>query len=211
MSRFLCMLLVLHLAMAPSAHSQTPTGWRLRPSPDGPYTAVLDTVQSNGGRSSLRLSAPDSLNPDAAWVQQVLAVGAMRGQRVVLSGYLRTAGAAAAGLWLRVEGTRDGRATLLGFDSMGERMLTGATAWTPAYTVLDVPQDAEYITYGVLMVGSGAVWGDELQFDLAPPELRDTNVLLGPVIHDAAWLAENGDERRLMYPPGGGYNMTFDE
>jgi hypothetical protein len=135
----------------------------------------------------------------------------MRGQRVVLSGYLRATGSAAAGLWLRVEGTRDGRATLLGFDSMDDRFVTAAAAWTPAYVALDVPQDADYVTYGVLMVGSGVVWGDDLQLDLASEELRDTNVIRAPVVHDAAWLTENADERHWMYPPGAGYNLGFEE
>ncbi len=204
--------IVLILLVAPSAApAQAPTGWRLRPTSDGPYTAVLDTLHVHSGRSSLRLSAADSLKPDAGWVQQVLAVGTMRGQRVMLSGYVRSLGAAAASLWLRVEGTRDGSATLMGFDDMPDRMVTGTTAWTPLYTVLDIPQDAEYITYGALMVGSGAVWADDLQLDIVPEEVHDTNVLAGPVTHTATWLTETAEERQVIIPAGPGRNMDFEK
>lgn len=110
---------VIRSTLPAAAHAPVPSGWRQRHSADGRLTASLDAAQAQGGGRSPRLPAVDSLHPDGSWVPQLLAAGGRRGHFVILYDNVRTKADAAAGLWQRVEGTRDDGATLMEFDGMG--------------------------------------------------------------------------------------------
>lgn len=77
-------------------------------------------------------------------------------------GYLRTADAASASYWFRVDGADRTRA----LDNMYDRALSGTRDWTPFVIVLDVPEDAKAIVGGLLLRGGGTVWADDLRIDV---------------------------------------------
>ncbi|MBU2893185.1 hypothetical protein KO495_07570 [Colwellia sp. D2M02] len=52
----------------------------------------------------------------------------------------------------------------LAFDNMHGREVTGSTEWQEYAIVLDVPQNADNMIFGVLLVGSGQVWFNDLAF-----------------------------------------------
>ena len=66
-----------------------------------------------------------------------------------------------AGLWLRI----DTAAGTHQIDNMHDRPLTQTTAWQEADVVLDVPEEATSLHFGVLLAGGGAV-------DLAQPSFE---------------------------------------
>jgi hypothetical protein len=70
-----------------------------------------------------------------------------------------------AGLWLRVD-TSAGRHQL---DNMHDRALTETTQWQEAAVVLDVPEHATSLHFGVLLGGAGAV-------DLAKPSFEAVGI-----------------------------------
>ena len=98
------------------------------------------------------------------------AADAYRGKRVRVSGYLRSADAASAAFWLRV----DGPGGMQAFDNMGSRALTGTRDWTAFAIVLDVPADARTLNTGLLLVGAGTVWADDLRIDVVDPSVATT-------------------------------------
>jgi len=59
-----------------------------------------------------------------------------------------------AGLWLRV----DKQSTSVAFDNMQDRPIAGTTGWQNYAVVLNVPQDATGIFFGILLTGPGTVW-----------------------------------------------------
>jgi hypothetical protein len=63
---------------------------------------------------------------------------------------------------MRVDGASPGEA----FDNMSDRALQGTRDWTPFAIVLDVPMDAVKIFTGLLLVGHGTVWADDLRIDV---------------------------------------------
>ena len=90
------------------------------------------------------------------------------GKRVRFSAFVKTEGAEDwAGLWMRV----DKGAKQLTFDNMQGRPIKGTTDWRKYDVVLDVPQEATGIFFGVLLSGSGTVWLSEAKF-----EIVETNV-----------------------------------
>ena len=100
-----------------------------------------------------------------------------RGRRVELKAELRSGAVDGwAGLWMRV----DGKDNVLAFDNMQNRALRGTTSFKWYSVVLDVPVDAERITFGVLLHGPGAVFIRELVFDEVEVDVSSTD-LIGPL------------------------------
>ena len=93
---------------------------------------------------------------------QSIAATRYAGHRVRFCALLRGYGVTGwAGLWLRVDGDR--RALVL--DNMQDRPVRGSTDWAEASIVLDVPDDASSLHFGMLLRGAGAV-------DLAHPRFE---------------------------------------
>ena len=74
-----------------------------------------------------------------------------RGTRLRLAGLIRTFEVDWAALWLRV----DGPSGTLAFDNMRHRAPHGTTDWAEAAIVLDVPEQATTVNFGLLLVGPG--------------------------------------------------------
>lgn len=71
-----------------------------------------------------------------------------------------------AGLWMRVDkGTE-----MVAFDSMQNRAIKGTQSWNSYDVVLDVPQDATAISFGILPSGSGEVWMNDATFEIVSSE-----------------------------------------
>lgn len=102
-----------------------------------------------------------------------------RGARVELKADLRTGRVDGwAGLWMRVDGP-DGK--VLAFDNMQNRALRGTSSFQWYSVVLDVPENAERISFGVMLHGPGAVFIRELRFDAVDTEVTSTTDLVGPL------------------------------
>lgn len=101
-----------------------------------------------------------------------------RGTRVELKAELRSGRIDGwAGLWMRIDGA-DGKT--LAFDNMQNRPLRGTSSFQWYSVVLDVPADAERISFGVMLHGPGAVFIRELRFDAVDEEVTSTD-LVGPL------------------------------
>ena len=79
-----------------------------------------------------------------------------------MSGYMKTEDALRAQMWMRVDGPLK---TILAFDNMDSRPVTGTTGWKRYEIVLEVPQDSFAIAFGFFLVERGKVWGDGFKFE----------------------------------------------
>jgi DNA-binding transcriptional MerR regulator len=137
------------------------------------YDRGLDTTVTHSpgasGRIAFRGQEPDE-DDWATFVQYATPVP-FRGGRVRYRGWLRTRDVASgwAGLWLRVEGPDR---EVLEFDNLGQvppdRSLTGSNDWTQAEIVLPVAAEAVALAFGVLLVGDGTLWADDLSLEALP-------------------------------------------
>ena len=93
-----------------------------------------------------------------------------RGKRVRLSGYVRPKGISDwAGVWMRVDGPPMPGTQMpepLAFDNMQDRPIKGTGDWRQCNVVLDVPEKAQEIAFGILLTGAGEVWMDDLKFEV---------------------------------------------
>lgn len=96
------------------------------------------------------------------------------GKRIKLSGFIKSKGVDGfCGFWMRVD---DALGDVLQFDNMSDRPIVGDTEWNHYYIVLDVPKNSAVISFGVLLLGKGQVWIDELKFEEVDERTPTTNI-----------------------------------
>jgi hypothetical protein len=85
-------------------------------------------------------------------------------------------------LWLRVDRLN----RLMGFfDNMGDRPITNSSEWRYFEIIGDIDQDAEKINIGLMLIGIGKAWLDDVSFEVVGDAVR-------PAAEPARSLTENG-------------------
>jgi hypothetical protein len=164
-------VLVRDLAV-PGQRIAPPSGWTATGEALEAAEMVRTCDVAHGGRCSARLAA----GPGSGMIVMVQTVSAARyaGSRVVLAGWVKTEAASAAQLWLRVDAGR----TVVALDNMSDRPISSTTPWTEYRLVLDVPDGATALAFGLLVHAGGQAWVDDLSLTLAERrEAATTDVL----------------------------------
>jgi hypothetical protein len=69
------------------------------------------------------------------------------------------------------------------FDNMQERPISGTADWRLHRIVLEVPETAEMIFFGVLLEGPGRTWLDDVEFEAVSEDIPTTGAgITTPVI-----------------------------
>ena len=132
-----------------------PTGWMA--TPEG--TVFVDNKVIHGGNWAARLERKEDSSGRFSSLHRAIALD-FAGKTLELRGFLRTTGVSEmAGLWMR----EDGEQPSLAFDNMANRPVKGTTEWTEYSVQLPIHAEARRVFFGVLLVGSGTVWADDLQ------------------------------------------------
>ncbi len=76
-------------------------------------------------------------------------------------GELRTEGVSDwAGMWLRADAEEQPN---LFFDNMSRRPVVGTTNWTSYFIDAPLPANVDWLNYGVVLSGTGALFVDNIQ------------------------------------------------
>ncbi|WP_148306613.1 hypothetical protein [Gemmatirosa kalamazoonensis] len=163
--------LVATFAVATSAANaqvgRMPTGWYAVGAGTGDYLVGTDLSRRDGGQGEGggTIRSLVATPRHVATLQQSIRADLYRGQRVRLSGFLKTGAQAGtfgmASLWMRV----DGPSGLESTDYMQDRPIMQNTAWARYEVVLDVPPNAVGISLGALLEGQGQVWLDDVALE----------------------------------------------
>jgi len=126
----------------------------------GAHEVVWDSATARRGKRSLRLGG-------AATATQSVPACPLRGRLVHLTGFIRTerVDSGFAALWLRQEGAGGGTLSL-----ENSRRLNRTREWARYEIVAEVARDAERISFGATMTGTGAAWFDDLSLTSYPVE-----------------------------------------
>ena len=165
---------VVGLAIAsPVWAADLPDGWIRAGAAPADYDMGLDTVVRHTGRASAFMEAKGKEPKGFGTLMQMADPGDLKGKRVRLSAYVKSEKLDEwAGLWFRVDG--EGRSNSLAFDNMQDRPIKGTNDWTRVSIVLDVPQEARALAFGILMNGTGRVWMDDLKFEVVGTDVPVT-------------------------------------
>ena len=158
-----------------------PTGWFAPATEQSGYAVEISGTEAKTGTRSVLIAKTDRTpSADAAAsmpggafgnVMQAVDAAAYRGKRIRFSGWVRTKVSALgiAGLsggqaqpWFRVD--RAGGRTGF-FDNMQDRPIRSKT-WRKFEIVGDVAVDAERINFGLVLVGKGRAWLDDVAIEI---------------------------------------------
>jgi hypothetical protein len=169
--------LSLLAACSLSLQAAAPNGWFVAGDNPKAYESGIDTQATYDGHPSAFLKAKMPGVEGFGTLMQDFRADHYLGKRVRFSAFVKTEGAQDwAGLWMRV----DKGSKQLAFDNMQGRSIKGTTDWKKYDVVLDVPQEATGIFFGVLLSGSGTVWLSEAKFETVAPSVPTTGTDAGP-------------------------------
>lgn len=94
-----------------------------------------------------------------------------RGKRIQMLTKIKTKRADNAAAWVKI----DGKEKTLSMDNMANRRLNGNSKWTDVSIVLDIPEDAQSLTFGFLLRGKGNAWFDSPKLQFVGQEIATTN------------------------------------
>lgn len=159
--------------MKPPIVNKSPTNWYLSGSHAQDYAIGTDNVTPLHGKSS---GFVYSTNKDAAGfgtLMQMSKAKIYRGKRLKMSADIKTENVKKwTGLWLRVDRKYD---EVLAFDNMADRPIRGTVDWKRHEIVLDVPEDAERLAFGILIEGTGKAWVSDISFEVVEVTTPITN------------------------------------
>ena len=193
---FLCAAVVVAAVSSVIAAAQSnPGGWSKAGDQPADYDMGLDRTNAFTGGSAVTSGAisptPKGLAPICRCLMRwITAASGSAFLRYVKSDNVDNW----AGLWMRVD--RDKKA--VAFDNMYDRAIRDTQGWTQHAIVLDVDAKASAVAFGILLAGKGAVWIDDVMFEVVGEEVPVTDLTLkskltgGPRNLDF----ENGPERR---------------
>jgi len=148
-----------------------PQGRYLAGSKPADYESGIDAqAQYNSHPSAYLKSKKTSIDGFGTLMQDFRAEQYV-GKRFRLTAFVKTDGVQEwAGLWMRVDKGRESVA----FDNMQDRPIKGTSGWHQYEVVLDVPENASGIFFGLLLRGSGTVWVKSVKVEPVGPEVPTT-------------------------------------
>jgi hypothetical protein len=141
-----------------------PKGWFKAGSKPGSYDMGVDKGAGQDGKNAATIkSSAKKINGFGTLMQECLPDKYL-GRKIRMSGYVKSKDVVnKAGLWLRVD--QENSQQFLSFDNMLDRPIKGTNDWKKYEIVLNVPLNASKIAYGALLVGTGQIWFDNLNFE----------------------------------------------
>ena len=160
-----------------------PNGWFEAGSHPSDYLLSVVTDDVHEGARCAYLEQTIDTAMGFGNMMQSISARRYRGQRVRLSGWMKTQGVQMAAFWMRVDGAA---VSPLAFDNMSDRPVTGSTPWKKYDIVLDVADSSEWLNYGVMLSGPGVVRADDFRLEVVGPDVPSTDLGVPPQLLDSA-------------------------
>lgn len=129
------------------------------------YEVGVDkAVHHNGTHSAYIKSVGKKPPHDFGNLMQAFVPNNYLDQRIKLTAWVKTQlTSGTAQLWMRVDGEWKSDTTKPGtFDNMDDRPIKGDTDWKEYSIVVEVPPTANHVTFGLMNIGTGTIWLDDV-------------------------------------------------
>lgn len=154
-----------------TANEKMPVNWN---GGGAGYNIRIDSAEKKSGNNSILIEAPAEKTEAMFGTAVLLIPTNYEGKEIELSGYLKFKNVSGgfAGLWLRI----DGEDSVLEFDNMQSRELSGTSDWTRYMIKLPLPENGKKIFIGGLLTGSGQLWIDDLQVLIDGKDITEAKI-----------------------------------
>lgn len=168
-----------------------PTGWHKAGSAPECYDMGIDKGAGRDGKNAATIKSIKKTKGFGTLMQSCLP-DKYFGKRVRMSGYVKSLDVRGwAGLWLRIDPKIEG-GKLLGFDNMVNRPIRKTTDWKKYEIVMDVPKNANNLSYGALLAGQGQIWFNDINFEIVADSVALTSKdchVCSPILNEPANLS----------------------
>jgi hypothetical protein len=165
-------LFLISSGKQPASHGLS-EGWIVKGSHPKSYKMGTDSIITKSGDYSITLKSLDDKIEGFGTLTQQCSPDKFLGKRIRMSAYVKSENITKwSGLWVRVAADT----TIVSFDNMQDRPITGTTDWKKYEIVLDVPTNATNISYGALLAGTGQIWLDDVSFEIVDKTVEVTGV-----------------------------------
>lgn len=148
--------------------------WFLAGSHPQEYEQGIDSSVTYHGKKGGYLKAKAVQLGGFGTLMQMFKANDYRNKRMRFSAVVKSEGVEDwAGLWMRIDGPKQGET--FGFDNMHNRPMKGTTDWQKYEVVLDVPQESVCVAFGLLLVGPGQVWLNDVEFEEVSADVPTTS------------------------------------
>jgi hypothetical protein len=148
-----------------------PAGWYLSGAKPADYESGTDAQAHYNSHPSAYLKSKKAEIDGFGTLMQNFRADQYAGKRLRFTAFVKTEGVQDwAGLWMRVDKGKESVA----FDNMYDRPIKGTSGWQQYAVVLDVPQNASGIFFGVLLHGTGTVWMNSVKIEAVGPDVPTT-------------------------------------
>jgi hypothetical protein len=158
----------------PRLHTSV-TGWALTGSNPKSYEVRCANLFTNCDEPILRTKSSADEPYGMGSITHSESAQGWRGRRVELRAEVRVGRVGGwAGLWMCVDGKES---RVLAFDNMQNRPLRGTSSYEWVSVVLDVPPEAERVSFGILLHGPGAIFIREVIFQEVDRTTNSTDLM----------------------------------
>ena len=168
------LLMVCCSVFAEGADDQVQTefvGWgKAGYNPEQYQTGFLEKLPGSGRQIGF-IKSLDPSKRGFGTLMRTAAIQEHRGKRIQLTSFIKTSNADSVAAWFRV----NGKTKTLAFDNMSDRRIKGSKDWDRVNLVLDIPVEAESVSYGIMLEGKGKVWFETPTFQVVDQTVRTTN------------------------------------
>lgn len=153
--------------------SKPPVGWFMGAGGNlGKYAVALDRDNPIEGAVCAQISSQSATPNEFSTLMQATKADSFRGKRVRFTVQVKSKDVTTSTFpWLRAD-RADGKS--LAFDNMQGRGIKGNTDWHLYSLVLDIPESAAVLAYGVGLKGSGTTWFDAAQIEIVDQRVPTT-------------------------------------
>lgn len=145
-----------------------PEGWFKTGSHPLDYKFMVDKNVVLDGNSSILISSKSKPINGFGTLMQTISAENYLGKRIRLSGAIKTESVEKrASFWMRIDKlVKDSKENpSVAFDNMNNRAVKGNTDWKKFEIVLDVPDYAFTVNYGMMLSGTGKAWFSGLNIE----------------------------------------------
>lgn len=176
--------LIYFKEVADMAKNDVIPGWIVTGTAPGEYSVRFDLDEFYEGTRSVCIKGDNEAIDDRDYmtVMQQFKAKNYIGKRVRFSAFIKTVNVSSwCGLWMRINNATSG---IVRFDNMQDRPIKGDNDWNYYSVVLDIPESSNIINIGVLINGKGAVWMDNVKFEIVDRSVDTTDVDLSSELSD---------------------------
>ena len=153
--------------------SQLPYGWKFRSAALKAYKARLDRTVAHGGKGSGFLGSEPAEKAVSGTLAHTLRMTEVKGDKVYLSGYVKTKNAdTGAGLWISIV-DRNGKE--VSQTDMKQNPIRGTTDWKKYELSVALPKDSAFLDFGFTLQGKGKAWIDDAQLEVTEKDKPPAN------------------------------------